>query len=71
MSVNSEHNYIRKIAELHRRGAIPEGRAGEAEVRHDDWCAMLVQGGRCDCDPDIIVRLLPDPRHDKLRHDDI
>jgi hypothetical protein len=23
------------------------------EVRHDDWCALLVQGGRCDCNPEV------------------
>lgn len=52
------HNYLKKIAELYRQGRFPSGMVGEAEVRHDDWCALLVQGGRCDCDPDIIVRLV-------------
>jgi hypothetical protein len=33
MSVNSEHNYIRKLTELHQRGVIPEGRAGCCPTR--------------------------------------
>jgi hypothetical protein len=23
------------------------------EVRHDDWCDLLMRGGTCNCDPEV------------------
>ena len=30
------------------------------EVRHDDWCDLLMKGGKCNCDPVVC----PGPRED-------
>jgi hypothetical protein len=54
----TRHNYVRKQLRLIAEGKL-DVRPGElhhVEVRHDDWCALLVQGGYCDCNPDFRVR---------------
>jgi hypothetical protein len=52
------HAYIRKQLRLIAEGKlrVAPGARQHVEVRHDDRCALLVQGGYCDCDPDIRVR---------------
>lgn len=52
------HNYVREQLRLIAAGKLrfEPGALNDVEVRHDDWCALLVRGGYCDCDPDIVVR---------------
>jgi hypothetical protein len=38
-------------------GWFPRGELSEQWVRHDDWCALLIQGLACDCDPDIEIEV--------------
>jgi hypothetical protein len=54
----ARHNYIRKQATLIGEGVrtVSPGRASRVEVAHDPWCALLVWGGYCDCDPEIRPR---------------
>ena len=47
-------NYIAKIEELARAQGASEH---EFDVMHDDWCALLKHGQRCDCAPDVSVRV--------------
>jgi len=51
-----QHNYVRKIQQMWRSGALPR-HVGYHEVRvlHDDWCGIWT-GQRCDCDPDIRLK---------------
>jgi hypothetical protein len=52
------HNHIKKQLRLVAEGKlrVRPGQALHVEVAHDDWCALLVRGDYCDCDPDIRVR---------------
>jgi hypothetical protein len=54
------HNHARKLQRLAAEGklAARPGVVRHVEVRHDDWCALLVlvQGGFCDCEPHIVLR---------------
>jgi hypothetical protein len=34
---------------------FPPGEVSEQWIQHDHWCALLVQGLVCDCDPTIEV----------------
>jgi hypothetical protein len=54
----TRHNYVRKQLALIAAGKLRfrPGECRDLEIRHDDWCVLLVQGGYCDCDPDIRVR---------------
>jgi hypothetical protein len=58
-----EPNYLRKLRLLHRCGALPvDVGLHQLDIYHDSWCQHL-QGGRCDCNPDIRRRRSqPDPR---------
>lgn len=47
-------NYIREL----RKVAIVPGRLHLLKVLHDDWCALLAGNGACDCDPEIVVRIV-------------
>jgi hypothetical protein len=53
-----KHACIRKQLWLIAEGKLnlDPGAMQHIEVRHDDWCALLVRGGYCSCDPDIRVR---------------
>lgn len=53
-AVQTEHNYLKKLAKLQREGKVPaeKGKAYDARVAHDDWCQSY-NGGYCNCDPDI------------------
>ncbi len=48
-------NWIERQARAfaQRPDLFPKGEIGHTNVRHDDWCKKLVQGGFCDCIPDI------------------
>jgi hypothetical protein len=46
---------------------FPKGELSHQFVKHDHWCALLVQRMACDCNPDIEIevrgtrcRILPD-----------
>jgi hypothetical protein len=50
------HNYVRRQLELIASGALVlPSQPGSSELRvyHDDWCALLVSGGYCDCNPEF------------------
>ena len=51
------HNYVKKQQRLIAEGQLhfEPGRVYEVQVRHEDWCAMLVQNQYCDCDPIITL----------------
>lgn len=46
----------------------PEPDVYHMDIYHDDWCSIW-SGGKCDCQPDIVVRLHPfgDPSEERLR----
>ncbi len=50
-------NYQKAILEAYTNGVLvaKPGTATVIDVYHDDWCPFL-QGGVCDCNPDIIQR---------------
>jgi hypothetical protein len=50
-------NYVSKLERLIASGElkVTPGVTYENQIRHDDWCAMLVQGGVCDCDPEFTL----------------
>jgi hypothetical protein len=52
----SHHNYVKKIEDLWRTGALPRS-AGchQLSVFHDDWCGIF-EGQRCNCTPDIALK---------------
>lgn len=57
----SRPNYVDKVFAL----AMSKGVGfHDIDVFHDDWCAML-QGGICNCNPDVRVRPLPEGRKAK------
>jgi len=35
---------------------ILPGTVARITVSHDHWCAYWTGAGRCDCDPDLVVR---------------
>lgn len=37
---------------LDKHGVKP-GQVHEVTILHDDWCAMLVTGGVCNCNPEV------------------
>jgi hypothetical protein len=39
------HNHEAKLLAMMERGEILLGGVYSAEIRHDDWCALLVQDG--------------------------
>jgi len=48
-------NHLKKLLAMEKAGELPTG-AGEIHnviIRHDDWCALLVSGDECNCDPEI------------------
>lgn len=51
-------NYVRKLHELHRIGAIPrEVGLHLVTIYHDAWCAIYAAPPQpCDCNPDIRVK---------------
>jgi hypothetical protein len=51
-----QHNYIRKIEQLWRTGALPRS-AGyhQLTVDHDNWCGIF-DGRHCNCEPDIALK---------------
>jgi hypothetical protein len=54
----TRHNYFKKQLRLVAEGKLTlrPGEVAHVDVLHDDWCALLVQGGYCDCDPDFRLR---------------
>jgi hypothetical protein len=36
---------------------FPRGELSFPSIQHDDWCHLLVQGGQCDCKPDVYVEV--------------
>jgi hypothetical protein len=54
------HNYVRKLLYLRRLGLIPNG-VHIGDIYHDDWCGIW-DGKRCNCNPDIRLTPVPDPR---------
>jgi len=50
------HNYLIKLAKLHRDrpDMFPAGTLGDVGFYQDDPCAIF-QGGECNCDPDLVV----------------
>ena len=50
------HNYVRKLAQLTRTGALPRDTGLHlVTICHDDWCGIWQQA-RCNCDPDIRLK---------------
>lgn len=48
----------RMILAVGRNPALfPRGEVSNHYVKHDDWCRLLVQGGACDCKPDVYVEI--------------
>ena len=50
-----QDSYVTKLLAMIESGELQQGRLSHVETRHDDWCAFLVQGGVCDCDPEIVI----------------
>jgi hypothetical protein len=58
-------NYVRKLHQLWRTGALPRDAGLRLiEVLHDDWCRVW-QGQRCNCDPDIKLKAGAPERHEE------
>jgi hypothetical protein len=45
----------RKILAALKASTIQRGTAHVVTVRHDDWCTLLVNGGDCSWNPEIIL----------------
>jgi hypothetical protein len=52
------HNYQKKINRMLKRGVFEPGGMSDIQILHDSWCGVN-RGSECNCDPDIIVRPLP------------
>ena len=50
------HNHIRLQMALFAAGKFAPGVAYDIQVLHDDWCGLMVQGGYCDCNCELVVR---------------
>lgn len=48
------HNYQVKLQAMVAHGEIPMDEVNNVRIMHDDWCDVF-NGGRCNCDPDIVV----------------
>jgi hypothetical protein len=46
------HNHVRKLLDLQALGELKFGAIQCVEIRHDSWCSLL-NGGYCNCDPEI------------------
>jgi hypothetical protein len=44
-----------KLASDRNPDLFPKGEVSHPLIRHDNWCRLLVQGGTCDCSPDVEV----------------
>jgi hypothetical protein len=53
-------NYWPKLLRLYASVPFAVG-LNHIQVLHDDWCALLRQGGCCDCDP--VIRVLDPKAH--------
>lgn len=49
-----EENYMAKVLELAAR--IPPGQLRHASVYHSWWCGVLINGSRCTCNPEVVMR---------------
>ena len=49
-------NYLAKLEALFAAGEFTPGQLSESLIQDDDWCAALVHGEQCDCDPVIHYR---------------
>lgn len=47
-----EHNYVKKIQRLQRKGKIKQGAVTSLSVKHDNWCGIY-SAAPCNCDPFI------------------
>jgi hypothetical protein len=49
------HNYVKRLRQLHAEGKLDlsPGEVAGLLTLHDDWCALLVTGGYCDCNPEF------------------
>lgn len=50
----SAPGYLREVLRI--ASAAEPGSVNLVTVLHDDWCAYWTGAGRCDCNPDIVVR---------------
>jgi len=41
------------VTQAHDRGQLLPGSVYQLHVYHDPWCALLVAGGPCDCEPEV------------------
>lgn len=46
-------NYLEKVKAL--AAAQKPGSLFSVTIQHDDWCALIVYGKACDCDPDVRI----------------
>ena len=51
-------DYKQKILDMVAAGKIrlTPDQISYIELQHDDWCAALNVGGKCDCKPDVVIR---------------
>jgi len=50
----SAPGYLREVLRI--AAAAEPGSVNLITVLHDDWCAYWTGAGRCDCNPEIVVR---------------
>ncbi len=48
-------NYEAILARVLEAGVIAAGTINDVDVWHDDACALMVFGGRCNCSPEITL----------------
>lgn len=50
----SAAGYLSEVMRIAR--AAEPGAVIRVSVTHDDWCACWTGAGRCDCNPEVVVR---------------
>jgi len=49
------HNYMAEVLKMDLLEHLEPGTVNVVTVMHDEWCALLKAGGRCDCNPEIVL----------------
>lgn len=50
-----EYVGLLKLAIDRNPDLFPKGKVSHPLVKHYNWCRLLVQGGACDCSPDVEI----------------
>ena len=50
-------NYNERVAKAVELAGIKPGSVYNVEVKHDEWCELLLYARECNCDPAVTIKL--------------